>query len=523
VKPQAFGQNVPDFHEEPLKPVPDDCKTPYDFYKLFMPDTFVDELVRVSRLYAVKKGRPDLPAKITNNSLRTTQAIMYLTGYLKPSNRLMFWEQRTDTANMLAKKAMSRNLFMDLVRNTYFTDRVTPSKPEDPDFDKYWKVRPLFAHINNTARSLVRISEHVSIDEGMIKYFGPHPLKQFIRGKPVRFGYKMWILANSTGELLWVQPYAGSATHIEDLGLGQGPNVVLGLVQQCGLPPGTKVYIDNLFTSLDLISHMGDKGYGVTGTLRQNRIIGIPLPNKKQANKELKRGEAKAVYTEDKVVVVWKDNQPVYMASNCSSPELTAQCKRYSKKDKAYVNVPQPDVNNDYNRHMGGVDVFDGRVKNYAISIRVRKWYWCIYTWFLGVQMVQAWRLYRAHMKEQHKLVQEQVQDKETKAQLQRRKSVERRYEKIPLLEFTRQVVEMTVMKHSDTYNISIPQREAVPSVSRANSEEVRLDEGNHLIIPSEVKGVCQYCKGRTTFRCHRCGVAPHPNCFYLFHRPEEK
>lgn len=25
-------------------------------------------------------------------------------------------------------------------------------------------------------------------DEGMVKYFGLHPAKQFIRGKPVRFG-----------------------------------------------------------------------------------------------------------------------------------------------------------------------------------------------------------------------------------------------------------------------------------------------------------------------------------------------
>ncbi len=100
VQPKGFGKSVPDFHEEPLKPIPDECQTAYDFYKLFMPDEFVDELVRVSRLYAVKKGNSDLQAKITNNSLRTTQAIMYLTGYLTPSNRLMFWEQKPDTVEM---------------------------------------------------------------------------------------------------------------------------------------------------------------------------------------------------------------------------------------------------------------------------------------------------------------------------------------------------------------------------------------------------------------------------------------
>lgn len=401
VQPRIFGMSVPEFQEQPLKPVPEECSTPYDFHKLFMSDEFIDETVRVSRIYAVRKGKPDLPSKITNDSLRTSQAIMYLTGYLTPSNRDMYWERRPDTNNMFVNKAMSKSLFSDLVKHTYFVDSVVP----DPD-DRYWKVRPLFTHLNKTAQLYVVIPENVSIDEGMIKYFGPHPLKQFIRGKPIRFGYKMWILATPSGELLWVQPYAGSSTHIGDFGLGQGPNVVMGLVLQCGLPPGTKVYVDNLFTSLDLLDHMGDKGYGVTGTLRQNRTIGIPLPNKKQANKELKRGEMQAVFTQDSVVAVWKDNQPVYMASNCNSVELNGQCQRYSRKDKAYIAVPQPSLNQQYNKFMGGVDLLDNSIKNYAIATRVRKWYWCLYIWFLNVSMVQAWRLYRAHKKEQHRLVQ---------------------------------------------------------------------------------------------------------------------
>jgi hypothetical protein len=167
----------------------------------------------------------------------------------------------------------------------------------------------------------------------------------------------------------------------------------MGLVEQYGLCPGSKVYVDNLFTSLDLLTHLGDKRIGVTGTLRQNRIIGIPLPSKKQANKEMKRGESKAVFTEDAVVMVWKDNQPVYMASNCNGLDAVGQCQRYSRADKAYKPFPQPHLNVLYNMSMGGVDLVDNSQKNYAITIRVKKWYWCLYTWFLQLCMVQAWRL----------------------------------------------------------------------------------------------------------------------------------
>jgi hypothetical protein len=111
----------------------------------------------------------------------------------------------------------------------------------------------------------------VCTDEAMIKYFGPHPLKQFIRGKPTRFGYKVWIMATSAGQLLACQPYAGAKTLLPDFGLGMGPNVVYGLAKQFGLEPGTKMACDNLFTSLDLLDHMGEMQLGVVGTMRQNR------------------------------------------------------------------------------------------------------------------------------------------------------------------------------------------------------------------------------------------------------------
>jgi hypothetical protein len=94
------------------------------------------------------------------------------------------------------------------------------------------------------------------------------------------------------------------------------------------------------------------------------------------------------------------------MASNCDPVEPLAQCQRYSRKDKCYMPFLQPDLNKLYNMSMGGVDLLDNSIKNYAISTRVRKWYWCLYTWFLNVTMVQAGRLYRAHKKAQHRLVQ---------------------------------------------------------------------------------------------------------------------
>lgn len=184
--PRGFGSSLPNFDEQPLKQLPDNCNTPFDFYKLFVDDEFVDNIVEKSQLYAGRKNRPDDQKKINKDTLRTSMAIMHMTGYLTPSNRHMYWETREDTGNSFAKKAISKKTFVSVIRNTYFVERVDPDKN-----DRFWKVRPLFKQLNKASKAYVKQSREVSVDEGMVKYFGPHPLKQYIRGKPVRFGYKV--------------------------------------------------------------------------------------------------------------------------------------------------------------------------------------------------------------------------------------------------------------------------------------------------------------------------------------------
>ncbi len=43
--------------------------------------------------------------------IRTSQAIMFVTHYLTPSNRAMFCEVRKDSSNSLVKETISRDAF----------------------------------------------------------------------------------------------------------------------------------------------------------------------------------------------------------------------------------------------------------------------------------------------------------------------------------------------------------------------------------------------------------------------------
>ena len=66
------------------------------------------------------------------------------------------------------------------------------------------------------------------------------------------------------------------------------------------------------------------------GTVRQNRLVGVPLPAKKVAAKEMTRGSMKSTYTDDICTTVWMDSQAVFMMSNFTGPIPTGKILSYS-------------------------------------------------------------------------------------------------------------------------------------------------------------------------------------------------
>ncbi len=59
------------------------------------------------------------------------------------------------------------------------------------------------------------------------------------------------------------------------------------------------------------------------------------------------------------MVVKWNDNKPVMVMTNHGTVQPTQMAKRWSVKQKSYINVPMPQSIGRYNSHMGGVDLLD--------------------------------------------------------------------------------------------------------------------------------------------------------------------
>ena len=98
--------------------------------------------------------------------------------------------------NLAVSEAMSRNRFDEILCYLHVYD--IESLPEN---DRFGKVRPLLNMSNEKWLAHIPDDTNLCVDESMIPYFGRHGAKQHIHGKPIRFGYKMWCLANKPGKL----------------------------------------------------------------------------------------------------------------------------------------------------------------------------------------------------------------------------------------------------------------------------------------------------------------------------------
>ena len=118
----------------------------------------------------------------------------------------------------------------------------------------------------------------------MIPYFGRHGAKQFLRGKPIRFGYKMWCLCDRLGYLIQCDPYQGACrTYNKELGVEA--SVIIDLASE--LPPDVpfKIYGDRFLSSVKLAEILKSKEIGYTGTVKSNRTEKASLIDSREMTK----------------------------------------------------------------------------------------------------------------------------------------------------------------------------------------------------------------------------------------------
>ncbi|KAK9746280.1 Transposase IS4 [Popillia japonica] len=80
------------------------------------------------------------------------------------------------------------------------------------------------------------------------------------------------------------------------------------------------------------------------------------------------------------IFVRWLDNSVVTVGSTLHGVHPINNVKRYSQAEKKIISVARPNLIGQYNNYMGGTDQMDQNIGKYRISIRGKKWWWCIFT-----------------------------------------------------------------------------------------------------------------------------------------------
>ena len=80
---------------------------------------------------------------------------------------------------------------------------------KDENSDQLWKIRNLFDILNDKFSKFYNPSEHLAIDEVIIKFKGRAIFRQYIPKKHKRFGIKIYKLCDETGYMYDMTVYLG--------------------------------------------------------------------------------------------------------------------------------------------------------------------------------------------------------------------------------------------------------------------------------------------------------------------------
>lgn len=456
--------------------------SPASYFELFWDDDVLRNLQYFSKLYACQKD-PTSSFDVNIDELRVVVAILLISGYNMVPRRRLYWSSEQDVRNDMIASAMSRNRFDEILSNLHCADNTDLQSD-----DRFSKVRPLISSINANYLKHWPVSENLSVDESMIPYYGHHGCKQHIHGKPVRFGFKIWSLNSSNdGYCCQFDPYQGAGSGIRIQKLGLGGSVVVDLVSK--LPVNHyHVYADNFFSSLTLVDHLTKSGIGYTGTIRENRTQKCPVMESKKLGKK-NRGEFdyRQDIANDLILAKWHDNAVVSLVSNCHGVSPVGNAARWSAKDKKSISVTVPSMIQKYNKFMGGTDLMDRNISNYRVTIRMKKWWWSVFSWILSSSVVNAWCLHRMSKKES-----------------------------LCLLDFTRQIAITYILNHTSRPALGRPLQVPKKVMRREVPDDVRKSCGHYPISTRQNR--CKVCQKNTKRACGKCGVNLHDSCFMVFH-----
>lgn len=354
-------------------------------FEKLLPDDLLDLIVLetnkhfnfiVNNCPPSEKSRLKQWSPITKKELKLFFAVVMLMTHSKKVRIEDYWSNDPLHKNSIPE-LMSRDRFLNILRLLHFSDNTQPGV-----HGKLTKIKPVLDIFRKTFSSSFIPFRNLCVDESLMLFKGRLGFRQYIPSKRSRFGIKLYILCDcDTGYVLDVIVYTGKETEItnsEDLGISGS---IITTFLKDYLNKGHCLYIDNWYTSPDLLKFLHDNQTNACGTVKSNRV-GMP-----KYTQQLKAGDTEIQNDGTMVALRWQDKREVRMLTTEHKIEMVRTGKiNFQTKE----HIMKPNCINDYNLHMGSVDRSDMMIVHVECIRRSTRWYKKLFFHLLDIAILNS-------------------------------------------------------------------------------------------------------------------------------------
>ena len=194
--------------------------TPFHIFQMV---TGMNELLEIivteTNRYTTQKGRK---FEAMEDEIKVFLGINVIMGINKLPSLENYWSTDKCIGSEKIQNAMPRARIQSILQNLHFSNNDNDYKT-----DKSYKIRPVIEHLKKVFAECLSTSLFQSVDEHICKFKGRSSMKQYIKNRPIKRGFKYWYRCDSeTGYVYQLEMYQGRKEKRE---LNLGSSVVLDL------------------------------------------------------------------------------------------------------------------------------------------------------------------------------------------------------------------------------------------------------------------------------------------------------
>ncbi|KAG7487665.1 hypothetical protein MATL_G00025970 [Megalops atlanticus] len=478
--------------------------SPSDIFHLFFSKDVIRTLCCNTNKYAAQRTAEGMHRQWTDvnaeEMLRFLSIIIYL-GLVKGSAARDMWRKDCLHSHPFPASVMPGYRYEAISAYLHMSDPAADAVNDQlrgqPGYDGLFCLKPLQEQILTACRAYYQPRQNLSIDERMVATKARIGMKQYMKDKPTKWGFKLFVLADSSsGYTCDFSVYEGKAK--SPSGNGLSFDAVVNLLHVPYLGTGYTVYVDNFYTSSLLFRHLHSIGFGACGTIRENRT-GFPRTTINALPRKADRGDMRWIRDGPLLFVKWRDTRDVTMCSTVHKAYSGQSVQRRVRNPNGIWSarqIPVPDPVTEYNKFMGGVDLSDALIKYFSVTQKSRRWYMKLFLHFVDIAVVNSFIIH-----------------KEVALARQQKPLTQKRFRELLCMELAdvgKPQASTSGEAASEAFSSTLPQGpEQGPEQRPEECLPVPVCEvsTDPCLKASQGRRKCVHCKMKTMYKCRSCDV----------------